>query len=142
MWGNAMNLMTAAGKDVLSFGPFRLVAAERLLTREGAPVELGARALDILIALVSTPNKVISKKDLLSRAWPDVTVEENSLRAQVLGLRKTLVTERTARDTLRPSPVAATVLWRRFWARAIIPRRQQPSQWTFNIPTCPVARSD
>ena len=85
-----MDLTMAPGKDVLSFGPFRLIAAERLLTREGAPVELGARALDILIALVSTPNDVISKKDLLSRVWPDVTVEENSLRAQVLSLRKTL----------------------------------------------------
>src|SRR5262249_49891631 len=37
--------------DVLSFGPFRLAPSERLLTKEGAPVELGARALDILIAL-------------------------------------------------------------------------------------------
>jgi hypothetical protein len=70
----------APGKDGLSFGPFRLTAGERLLTRDGAPVELGARALDILIALVSTPNEVISKENLLSRVWPDVTVEESSLR--------------------------------------------------------------
>jgi predicted ATPase/DNA-binding winged helix-turn-helix (wHTH) protein len=82
--------MAALGKEVLSFGPFRLTAGERLLTRGGAPVELGARALDILIALVSTPNEVISKKDLLSRVWPDVTVEEGSLRAQLASLRKTL----------------------------------------------------
>ena len=65
-----MNLVMAAGKDVLSFGPFRLIAAERLLTRAGAPVELGARALDILIALVTTPNEVISKKDLLCASGP------------------------------------------------------------------------
>ena len=31
-------------KDVISFGPFRLTASERLLTKDGAPVELGARA--------------------------------------------------------------------------------------------------
>jgi predicted ATPase/DNA-binding winged helix-turn-helix (wHTH) protein len=76
--------------DVLSFGPFRLAAGERLLTREGAPVELGARALDILVALVSTPNEVIGKKDLLSRVWPDVTVEESTLRFHMAGLRKAL----------------------------------------------------
>jgi DNA-binding winged helix-turn-helix (wHTH) protein len=52
--------------EVVSFGPFELVARERLLTKEGAPVELGARALDILIALLSHPNEVISKKDLLA----------------------------------------------------------------------------
>jgi predicted ATPase/DNA-binding winged helix-turn-helix (wHTH) protein len=80
----------APGKDILSFGPFRLNVGERLVTRDGAPVELGARALDILIALVSTPNEVISKKDLLSRVWPDVTVEEGSLRAQMASLRKML----------------------------------------------------
>jgi DNA-binding winged helix-turn-helix (wHTH) protein len=75
---------------LLSFGPFRLAPSERLLSREGTPVELGARALDILIALVSRPNEVISKKDLLSQVWPDVTVEESSLRFHMAGLRKAL----------------------------------------------------
>jgi predicted ATPase/DNA-binding winged helix-turn-helix (wHTH) protein len=82
--------MAPPSKDVLSFGPFRLIPGERLLTREGAIVELGARALDILIALVSTPNEVISKKDLLSRVWPDVTVGESSLRFHMASLRKAL----------------------------------------------------
>src|SRR5215475_3511464 len=80
----------ASSKDVLLFGPFRLVPAERLLTRDGASVELGARALDILIALVSRPNDVISKKELLSQVWPDVTVEESSLRFHMASLRKVL----------------------------------------------------
>jgi predicted ATPase/DNA-binding winged helix-turn-helix (wHTH) protein len=82
--------MAAPDKDILSFGPFRLTAGERLLTRDGAPVELGARAFDILIALVSAPNEVISKRDLLSRVWPDVTVDESSLRVHMASLRKTL----------------------------------------------------
>jgi predicted ATPase/DNA-binding winged helix-turn-helix (wHTH) protein len=76
--------------EVVSFGPFALVARERLLTREGLPVELGARALDILIALLARPNEVISKKDLLAQVWPDVTVEESSLRVHVASLRKAL----------------------------------------------------
>ena len=77
-------------KDRLSFGPFHLAAGERLLTREGAPVELGSRALDILIVLTSAPNEVVSKKDLMSRVWPDVVVEEGSLRFHMTGLRKAL----------------------------------------------------
>lgn len=77
-------------KDGLSFGPFHLAAGERLLTREGVPVELGSRALDILIVLTSTPNEVVSKKDLISRVWPDVVVEEGSLRFHMTGLRKAL----------------------------------------------------
>src|ERR1700729_1108637 len=39
-------------KDVLSFGPFSLFAAERLLKKGDDPIPLGGRALDILIALV------------------------------------------------------------------------------------------
>jgi predicted ATPase/DNA-binding winged helix-turn-helix (wHTH) protein len=77
-------------KDGLSFGPFNLLAGERLLTREDAPVELGARAFDILLVLLSTPKEIVSKKDLMSRVWPDVTVEEGSLRFHMSGLRQAL----------------------------------------------------
>lgn len=77
-------------REIVSFGPFSLVASERLLTKGGAPVELSARALDILIALVSQPNQPLSKIDLLSKVWPDVTVEETSLRFHIARLRKAL----------------------------------------------------
>ena len=75
---------------LLSFGPFTLAASERLLLRAGAPVELGARALDVLIVLASHPNEIISKQDLLARVWPDVIVEEGSLRFHIANLRKAL----------------------------------------------------
>jgi predicted ATPase/DNA-binding winged helix-turn-helix (wHTH) protein len=77
-------------RDVLSFGPFNLIASERLLSRGGAPVRLGARALDLLIALVSRPNEAIGKRDLIAFAWPDVTVDEGSLRFHIASLRKAL----------------------------------------------------
>jgi predicted ATPase/DNA-binding winged helix-turn-helix (wHTH) protein len=77
-------------KEVISFGPFRLTASERLLTRGAAPVELSARAFDILMALLSRPNEVVGKSDLLAQVWPDVTVEEGSLRFHIANLRKAL----------------------------------------------------
>lgn len=80
----------AQARDVISFGPFSLIPSERLLTKGGAPVELGARALDILVALASHPNEAVSKRDLLARVWPDVTVEEGSLRFHMTSLRKAL----------------------------------------------------
>ena len=75
---------------MVSFGPFTLVLSERRLTRDGAPVELGARALDVLIALVSRPNEVVGKNELLALVWPDVIVEEASLRFHIASLRKAL----------------------------------------------------
>jgi DNA-binding winged helix-turn-helix (wHTH) protein len=80
----------AQTKDVISFGHFRLVASERLLTKDGAPVKLGSRALDILIALASRPNEVVSKWDLLAQVWPGVTVEECCVRFHVNALRNAL----------------------------------------------------
>lgn len=80
----------ARTSDVASFGPFKLATSRRLLTREGAPVELGGRALDVLIALVARANEVVSKRDLLAQVWPDTTVDEGSLRFHVAGLRKVL----------------------------------------------------
>lgn len=80
----------AQTNEVISFGPFILTANEKLLTKTGAPVELSARALDVLMVLLSTPNEVVSKHDLLNRVWPDVTVEEGSLRFHIANLRKAL----------------------------------------------------
>jgi predicted ATPase/DNA-binding winged helix-turn-helix (wHTH) protein len=77
-------------RDVISFGPFRLFTAQRLLERAGAPLQLGSRALDILIILVEHAGEVVSKKDLISHVWPDVTVDESGLRVHVAGLRKAL----------------------------------------------------
>src|ERR1700735_2529748 len=74
-------------KDVLSFGPFSLFAAERLLKKAEEPIPLGGRALDILIALAERPGEVLTHKELISTAWPDVTVEEANLRFQMAALR-------------------------------------------------------
>ncbi len=75
---------------VLSFGRFSLVPGERLLTADGAPLELGERTLDTLIALLSRPNEVVGKRELMAQVWPDVTVEEGSLRFHIAALRKAL----------------------------------------------------
>src|SRR5580698_8993271 len=77
-------------KDVLSFGPFSLFAAERLLKKADQPVPLGGRALDLLIALAERAGEVVTHKELISTVWPDVTVEENNLRLQMATLRKAL----------------------------------------------------
>jgi predicted ATPase/DNA-binding winged helix-turn-helix (wHTH) protein len=90
MQGHAKSALAPRTRETISFGPFSLVASERLLTKDGAPVLLGARALDILIALLSRPNEAISKRELMARAWPDVTVEESNLRFHIVSLRRAL----------------------------------------------------
>jgi len=77
-------------RETISFGPFELIASEKQLTRNGVPVKLAPRAYDILLTLLSRPNEIISKNDLLAQVWPGITVEEGSLRFHVAGLRKAL----------------------------------------------------
>ncbi|PTV69807.1 ATP-binding protein [Agrobacterium pusense] len=72
------------------FGPFRLVPTERTLERDGCSVAIGSRAFDLLTALVENGGAVVSKKDLHARVWPDMVVDEVSLRVHVSGLRKLL----------------------------------------------------
>jgi predicted ATPase/DNA-binding winged helix-turn-helix (wHTH) protein len=76
--------------DVLSFGPFGLFPAERLLKKADMPIALGGRALDILIALVERAGEVVTNKELISAVWPDVVVEKGNLRFQMTTLRKAL----------------------------------------------------
>ncbi len=74
----------------MAFGRFRLHPAKRLLTRDGQPLDIGGRSFDLLVALAEQPGRVLSKRELLKRVWPDVVVEDGSLRFHMAGLRKLL----------------------------------------------------
>ena len=74
----------------LRFGPVELRPRERQLLVEGQPVALGARAFDVLLALVARRDRVVSKAELLDQAWPGLMVEENNLSVQISALRKVL----------------------------------------------------
>lgn len=58
--------------------------------RDGAPVKLGAKALDILTVLVEHAGRPVAKTLLAARVWPGVVVSESSLRFQIVGLRRLL----------------------------------------------------
>jgi predicted ATPase/DNA-binding winged helix-turn-helix (wHTH) protein len=80
---------------VIVFGAFRLVPAARTLTRNGSPVQLGGRALDILIALIERAGQLVSKAELFAAVWPKIFVEESNLRVQLSALRKALGDDRS-----------------------------------------------
>jgi predicted ATPase/DNA-binding winged helix-turn-helix (wHTH) protein len=74
----------------LRFGPFEVNVAERSLKKANQVIPLGGRAYDILIALLENAGEVVGKVELIARAWPDVTVEEGSLRVHLSAVRKAL----------------------------------------------------
>ena len=76
--------------DRYRFDRSELAVAERQLTIAGAPAAIGARAFDLLLALVERRDRVVAKSELLDLVWPGLVVEENNLQVQVSALRKLL----------------------------------------------------
>ena len=52
--------------SVYSFGPFRLNASKRLLEKDGAPIVIGGRNLDRLIALIDRTGAVGGVRKLVA----------------------------------------------------------------------------
>ncbi len=65
----------ARSQDVLSFGPFSLFVAERLLKRADEAIPLGGRALDILLTLSERAGEVVSHKELISTGRRPLHIE-------------------------------------------------------------------
>src|ERR1700679_127816 len=78
------------GVTAISFGPYRLFSAQRLLLEGDKPVRLGGRAFDILVALIEQAGELVTKETLIARVWPQTLVEEANLKIQVSALRRAL----------------------------------------------------
>src|SRR6266852_3651766 len=72
------------------FRSFELFPEQRLLLEGDNQVRLGSRAFDILAALVERAGEVVSKEELIARAWPQTIVEEANLKIQISALRRAL----------------------------------------------------
>src|SRR5438477_12145130 len=77
------------GRAIL-FGPFLLLAEERLLLEGDRPVRLGSRAFDILVFLIERAGEVVGKEELIARVWPQTFVDEANLKIQISALRRAL----------------------------------------------------
>lgn len=72
------------------FGPFRLDATERVLLREGKPLLLTPKGVEILLTLVESRGRLLEKEELLDKVWADTFVEPANLTQTVSVLRKML----------------------------------------------------
>lgn len=79
--------------SVFRFDRFELQTTQRLLLRDGQPVQLGARAFDMLVALTERAGRLVTKDELLDVVWPGLVVEENNVAAQIVALRRALHSE-------------------------------------------------
>jgi hypothetical protein len=82
---------------------------QRAIAEPGRGAHRTGRALDILITLISNTDEVISKRDLMAKVWPVVTVDV------VFGFTshpcaRPLAMAKVAHGALLPSRAGATAL--------------------------------
>ncbi|HKS26991.1 MAG TPA: winged helix-turn-helix domain-containing protein [Pyrinomonadaceae bacterium] len=77
-------------RPVYQFGPFRLMADDRVLLRGQDRVHLTEKVFNILLLLVQSSGHLVTKEQLMASVWGDSIVEENNLTVSVSTLRKAL----------------------------------------------------
>ena len=70
------------------FSEFELDVSKRLLLRNGEPIWLNPKTLDLLVVLIESRGEVLTKDTLLEKVWPDQIIEEGNLKVHVSALRK------------------------------------------------------
>ena len=72
------------------FDQFRYSGQRHELSRDGAVVPLGSRAVDILAFLLRHAGQTVSKDALMAAVWPDRVVEEHNIAVHLSALRRAL----------------------------------------------------
>lgn len=88
----------------MKFGPFEFDAARSLLWRNGEPVTVSQRGLQLLRVLTERRGDVVSKDDMMDAAWPGQAVEESNLTVQIASLRKVLGVDENGADWIATVP--------------------------------------
>jgi DNA-binding winged helix-turn-helix (wHTH) protein len=134
----------AAAEATLEFGRFRVLLRQRQLVADGVPIELGTRALDLLLVLLEADGSLVTKDELFRRVWPGIVVSEANLKVQISALRKTLGEDRDfirtefGRGYRFTAAVRSTVAWRtcqRTMQRAHRSTQRSVPQWIPRRPT-------
>lgn len=82
--------MNEAHDATWRLGRFEIRPAQRQLLADGVPARVGARAFDILVALIERRDRVVSQSELFDLVWPGAVVELNNLQVHISALRKLL----------------------------------------------------
>src|ERR1044072_6479250 len=82
--------MNNSANTFYEFESFQVDARRRLLFREGRPIPVPPNAFEILLGLVQSGGRIISKDELMTTVWPNCFVEEGNLAQNIFLLRRIL----------------------------------------------------
>lgn len=76
--------------ELYEFGPITIDPARHRVARDGQTLALPPKTYELLLLLVRSGGRALSRHELMSALWPDTFVEEANLTFQVSTLRKAL----------------------------------------------------
>lgn len=82
--------MSERPQRFFEFDNFLLDTQQRLLLRDGEPMDLTPKVFNVLLELVEKGGRVVEKKELMDSVWPESFVEESNLTQHISTLRKKL----------------------------------------------------
>lgn len=82
--------MAALAHAAYRFGPFHVDRAAYRVTRDGDPLDLTPKLLDLLLHLLDNAGQLVTKEALLDALWPGANVTDNALTQAVSELRQAL----------------------------------------------------
>ena len=76
--------------EIFAFDPVRIDVARHVVTCDGQAIALAPKTFDLLLILVRSGGRVLSRQELVAALWPDTFVEEANLSFQISTLRRAL----------------------------------------------------
>lgn len=104
--------MSSGGPAIHAHGPWEIDLARRELRAHGARITLGQRAFVILEVLLGRAGEAVSRAELMQAAWPEISVEANTLEVHILALRRAFGGERGLLRTVRGRGYQLQGAWR------------------------------
>src|ERR1700733_4895708 len=87
------------------FGRFRVDPAEHLLFCDGKPVQLTAKAFQVLLVLIRSSGHLVEKSALVDAVWGiDMFVEEGNIAVTISMIRKALGDDRSTQKYIETVP--------------------------------------
>ena len=82
--------MSDSANTFYEFESFQVDVRRRLLFHEGRSVRITPKAFEILLGLVQSGGRVISKDEIVTKVWPNCFVEAGNLAQNIFLLRRIL----------------------------------------------------
>jgi Tol biopolymer transport system component/DNA-binding winged helix-turn-helix (wHTH) protein len=75
---------------IYEFDDLRVDPAAFRVTKAGSPVDLEPKAFEVLLVFLENPGRLVEKRELLEKVWPDTVVTESAMTRVIADLRRAL----------------------------------------------------